>query len=234
MIYVMRITVAQLLVTPDIAKNKEKVLSVLRAAQPNDWVVFPECMLTGYFPEEEWFMKGISFEAVNAALSEIEEVIKDRQCYCLLGAATLSDGKWHNSTVMYDPTGSMLAYSKVEVSDLDKKYFEAGTLNPVYTMGNVTFGVQICREVLFPAAWAQLKKQGAQVVFHINNAIKPYDDVWEHVIIARAVENSYVVCSVNNAAEPQKLSSYLVDSTGRTLVHAERQREQVVTYEIEL
>jgi hypothetical protein len=52
----------------------------------------------------------------------------------------------------------------------------------VYAVDGVKAGVQICWELLFPWQWAQLKRDGAQVVFHVNNAVKPEDAFWEHVL----------------------------------------------------
>jgi predicted amidohydrolase len=92
----------------------------------------------------------------------------------------------------------------------------------------------VCREILFPQAWLGLKQRGAQVVFHLNNALKPYDDVWEHILIARAVENRMFVCSVNNAAPPQKLTSYLVAPSGQVLLRANEQVVQTLSYEVDL
>ncbi len=73
-----------------------------------------------------------------------------------------------------------------------------------------------------------------QIVFHINNAIKPHDEVWQHMLIARAIENGVFVCSVNNAAPPQRLAPA---SSTRPDACSPRQRRspiEIVTCEIDL
>jgi predicted amidohydrolase len=65
-------------------------------------------------------------------------------------------------------------------------------------------------------------------------SIKPHDQVWEHLFVARAVENQVFVCSVNNAAPPQKLTSYLVAPSGDILLRAKEQTEQLLSYEMDL
>jgi predicted amidohydrolase len=134
---------------------------------------------------------------------------------------------------MFSHNKDRQVYKKIELSDIDKNHFKEGEKLPIYEMGGIKFGVQICRELLFPLAWSKLKEQGAQIIFHINNAIKPYDNVWEHIVIARAVENSVFVCSVNNASEPQELASYLVDPSGKALLKAEKQQNQTLTANIQ-
>jgi len=53
----MRLTIAQLCIERDMERNKEKMLSILRAACSDDWIVFPEGVLSGYFPEEDGYLR---------------------------------------------------------------------------------------------------------------------------------------------------------------------------------
>jgi predicted amidohydrolase len=68
----------------------------------------------------------------------------------------------------------------------------------------------------------------------LNNALNPHDAIWEHVLITRALENAMYVCSVNNAAPPQQLTSYLIAPNGHVMLKAERQTEQVLSATIDL
>src|SRR5689334_1247027 len=94
--HALRITIAQLSVERTMPQNKEKLLSVLNSAQPGDWVIFPEGILTGYFPEEETFLSTIRPETVNQTIQELGQAVQRLQCYCLFGSATFSNGSWHN------------------------------------------------------------------------------------------------------------------------------------------
>lgn len=230
----MKVTLAQLQLSDNLTSNKNKVLNVLSRAEVNEWIVFPECTLTGYFPKEDSFLKDTSPEAVDQAIAAIAEVVKEKGCYCILGTAKYEDGAWYNAAVLISPEGVADTYKKFAVSELDKRHFRAGSEPKVYTMGGVTFGVQICRDLVFPEQWQSLKKQGAQIIFHSNNAINPYDDVWEHIILARAIENQLFVASSNNCAEPGELTSYLASPAGKALLKAEKQTEQVLSADINL
>ncbi len=230
----MRVNIVQFCVGQDIASNQQKILSALRLVQPNDWIVFPECALTGYFPEEDTFLEKINPTDVDQAVQEIEREVYLRQCHCLFGAATFSSGAWYNSVLVQSYTSTPEMYHKMRLSRLDKQHFTPGRNVPVYQIGGVHIGIQVCREVVFPEPWLNLKRNGAQIIFHINNAIKPYDAKWEHILITRAIENRLFVCSVNNAASPQKLTSYLIAPSGKMVLKADEQAEQTLVQTIDL
>jgi predicted amidohydrolase len=230
----MKITLVQMDVGRDLVGNTNKILSVLQSAQRGEWIAFPEGALTGYFPEEPDFLGRNNQEAVERAIQDIAQAVKQAQCHCLFGTALFADNVWYNAVVFQSYAGEQRLYRKIQLSALDKRHFTPGNDIPVFAADGITTGIQVCREILFPDAWSGLKQRGAQVVFHINNALKPYDDVWKHLVIARAVENRMFVCSVNNAAPPQKLTSYLVAPTGRILLEADEQAEQTLSFEVDL
>ncbi len=85
----------------------------------------------------------------------------------------------------------------------------------------------MCRELLFPEQWRALKLQGAQLIFHINNAIQPQDAIWRRILITRALENQIYIVSVNNPASLQaqaisldlsQVSQYYVEQMRSDLV----------------
>jgi predicted amidohydrolase len=230
----MRIVLAQMRVERELAKNRETMSSLLQHAQPEDWVVFPEGALTGYFPDETSYLAATAREDVDAALAELRAHVAQRRCHCLVGTVRSVVGGWRNSAALISPAGEVRWYDKRRLSRVDSRHFVAGDELPVYAVDGVRVGVQICWELLFPAQWAQLKRDRAQVVFHLNNAVKPEDAFWEHVLLTRAFENRYFVCSVNNAAVSQTLASYVVAPSGATLLRSELRVERALACDIDL
>jgi predicted amidohydrolase len=55
----MKITLAQLPISEDIKKNQYLMIKTLSSAKKDEWVVFPEGMLSGYFPQEQSFIQSI-------------------------------------------------------------------------------------------------------------------------------------------------------------------------------
>jgi predicted amidohydrolase len=230
----MRIVIAQMRVERELARNRETICSHLESARPQDWVVFPEGALTGYFPDEADYLATIGHLDVEDALEELRAVVARQRCHCLVGMARYAADGWRNAAVIMSPEGEVGSYEKNTLSALDSRHFLAGDRLSVYEIEGAKIGVQICWELLFPWQWTQLKRDGAQVVFHINNAVKPADAFWEHVLLARAFENRYFVCSVNNAAATQTLSSYLIAPSGDVLLKCEPGVEEVLACEIDL
>lgn len=230
----MKITIAQLVVGRDISANLMRMKAVLESASPGDWVVFPEGVLSGYFPEDVAFMDGLDPDRIEAGISEIEKVVQASKCNCIFGSATYSGNAWHNSVVTITDEAQKYLYHKIELSGLDRLRFEPGTTSDVIRTGDLTFGVLACREVLFPAMWSKLKQAGAQIVFHINNAIQPHDRIWDHIFITRAIEQGIFVCSVNNGSPPQELASCLIAPSGQILIKTKSGCDDLQSAEIDL
>jgi omega-amidase len=230
----MKITLAQLCVERNISQNKKKILSAIDSIGPGDWIMFPECALTGYFPGDKRYLQDTDPEAVNVAIKEIHQAIRHVQCTCIYGSATCENGAWYNTAIVEGASGESYHYHKIKLHPLERKHFDAGDVLAPYLVAGVPVGVQICREIMYSEPWARLKGAGARLLVHVNNAIQPHDQIWKHLYITRALENSVFVCSVNNAASPQQLASYLVSPLGAVLVESELQKEQVLSCEIDL
>ena len=230
----MKITIAQLQVGRDLVKNKERILHVLSSAHAHDWVIFPEGMLFGYFPEDAGFLESLDAARIEAGIRQIQQIVTDRQCTCLLGSVVLAEDRWHNAVIALNSSGQQHRYHKIELSALDRQHFSPGRGVVAYEIDGTCFGIQACRELLFPQPWMDLKRAGSKIIFHINNAIQKHDDLWKHLLIGRAIEQGIFVCSVNNAAPPQTLASYLIDPSGRVILETDPQRDQTLSAEIDL
>lgn len=230
----MKIHIAQLVVETELSVNFAKIKRVLAGVQSGEWVVFPEASLSGYFPDAPNYTSRLNAAEIEQAIVEIHDFVRARGCFCVLGTARHSKGKWENAAVVLSPTGPAETYAKIQLSALDARHFRPGPFVPVFHIDGVRVGIQLCRELLFPNQWAQLRQAGVKMVIHLNNAIKPHDAIWEHVLITRALEHAMYVCSINNAAPPQELTSYLVAPNGKLLLKAARQTEEVLTTNIDL
>lgn len=230
----MKIHLAQLVVENELPVNFTKIKRVLAGVQAGEWVVFPEASLSGYFPDDPHYTSRLNAAEIEQAIVEIHDIVRARGCFCVLGTARHFKEKWENAAVVLCPTGPAETYAKIQLSALDARHFRPGPFVPVFHIDGVRVGIQLCRELLFPNQWAQLRQAGAKMVIHLNNAIKPHDAIWEHVVITRALEHAMYVCSINNAAHPQELTSYLVAPNGKLLLKAARQTEEVLTTNIDL
>lgn len=229
----MKTRVTQLIVTKDIQENLNKVISVLQESTQGEWVLFPEGMISGYYPEDENFLSQLNTDAIDKALDTVTQIVKEKNIVCLIGSALKENDTWYNCSIYLSPDQKII-YRKNNLSILDRNHFSAGNELKVYEQDNIKFGIEMCRELTFPEQWKLLKKNGAQVIFHINNAIKESDKIREQVLVARAFENQVWVCSVNNAASSQTMSSMIIDPSGKVVWQSTPQREEIHTEELDL
>ncbi|MCJ7805651.1 carbon-nitrogen hydrolase family protein [Patescibacteria group bacterium] len=229
----MKVRIAQVSVSKDIHTNLDKVISILQNSSSNEWVLFPEGMISGYYPEEETFLSQLNSNAIEQALDKVDKITKEKNINCLVGSALKLDNNWYNCTIFINPNQKII-YRKNNLSIPDRNHFSAGNELKTYKEENVSFGIQMCRELIFPEQWKILKKNGAQVIFHVNNAIKESDKIWEQILVARAFENQFWVCSVNNAASPQTMCSMIIDPYGKIVWQSTPQKEEVHTENIDL
>lgn len=229
----MKVRIVQLSVSKEISDNLDRVISVLHNACSGEWILFPEGMISGYYPEEESFLSLLDNNAIVRAVNKIEEVVKQKKLNCLIGSVYKVDNQWYNATIFISPN-QKIVYRKVNLSTLDRNHFSAGNELKIYNENSVSFGIQMCRELVFPEQWKLLKKANAQIIFHINNSIKETDKVREAVLVARAFENQMWVCSVNNASHPQAMRSMIIDPLGKIIWQSTPQKEEEHIEEINL
>ncbi len=230
----MKLKIAQLVVSKNIAVNKAKIIEVLQSAEEDQWLIFPEALLSGYYPNDPDYTDHLDWDLISEHLREIKELTMRMKCHCILGSAVKDEGVWKNSVMIFSYFEEDQSHHKIELSALDKKHFSAGDSCSIHRIGEIKFGIQACREVLFPERWSNLKADGAQIIFHINNALHPRDALWQHVLITRAIENGIFVISVNNSDQPQALPSFLINPGGEILEESVPQSEQIITRTISL
>jgi len=229
----MTVKLAQLKVSPNISLNVEKIKKILTTAKSGEWILFPEGMISGYYPEDDDFLKKLDNTEIEKAIGEIEDLVFTKKANCLIGTALKIKDQWFNTTIILS-NGQRKIYRKNNLSILDRQHFSAGSEIKVMSDDSFLFGVAMCRELIFPEQWRLLKKKKAQVIFHINNAIRPIDKLRENVLITRALENQYWVCSVNNATAPQTMKSMVINPQGEIVWASTPQKEELGEVNIDL
>lgn len=230
----MKVTVAQLQPTVSVSKNTTSILKSIEES-PTGTVVFPEGMLSGYDVNDKNWLKNLSFIELKDAVGRIKRLAKQKQVDVIFGSAWQIGGSWFNCGLYINSIGELShAYSKINLAEMDKSYFQAGDSLPVFTLNGITAGIQICREVRYPEQWRALAIKGAKIFFHLNNAQKSTDAVWEHLLISRAYENQSLVISVNVAGPAQVLPSFVIDPNGNILAKTNLKRKELVIVDIQL
>jgi len=156
------------------------------AAHGCDFVVFPECALTAFFPH--WYYDGeeeidayFEREMPNAATQPLFDRARELGVGFYLGYAELdvTDGSKHryNTSILVDKGGRVVGkYRKVHLpghrdhepgrpfQNLEKRYFEVGNLGfPVFRAFGGIVGMAICNDRRWPETYRMLCLNGAEV-----------------------------------------------------------------------
>ena len=113
--------------------------------------------------------------------------------------AERGDGRCYNTTVVFDPEGSVVArYRKLHLFDVDVPggvtYRESNTMRRgeevvSCEIAGTTIGLSICYDLRFPELFRALRDRGARVIFlPAAFTLMTGKDHWETLIRARAIE----------------------------------------------
>ena len=121
------------------------------------------------------------------------------------------DGKYFNTAIVIQNGRLLGKYRKVHLFEPN---FQPGTEYPVFTVDGVTFGINICYDARFPEGAAELKRQGAQVIFYpLNNRLptqKADNYRQKHVpnLVARAQETGCWIVSADVYDQEETMTGY--------------------------
>ncbi len=244
----LRIALAQInSVVGDLEGNLRRILEVLAQARVAgaDLVAFPELALTGYPPEDLLLKPG--FVADN--LCALDELVRrsgtefpgitavvgfvDRQADIYNAAAVIHDG--HLAGVYYKQY-----LPNYGVFD-ENRYFQAGTLSPIFEINGVQVGVNICEDIWYPTGPATLQAHaGAELLVNINAS--PYfagkNDFREKMLATRAADNGLIVAYVNLVGGQDELifdgSSMIFDQGGTLIARARQCAEDLLVADLDV
>ncbi len=190
---------------------------------------------------ESFVSQGVAYTALEEIAEPIPGPTTDlvasyaraNHCYILCPLigdhGTTKQGRFHNNAVLFDRQGHIVGmYSKIHpvVQGSEFQSLELGVTPgseaEVFETDFGHIGVQICFDLMYPEAWAELKRKGAEVVFWCS----AYDG-GKHLSIPAWLHHYYIVSSV------QSRYSRVVGILGQTLAKT-GWHDRVLAYTLDL
>lgn len=241
----LRVALAQLNFTVgDISGNSKKIIANIADARDKgaDIVVFPELAITGYPPEDLLLKQGFLDDNL-AALDQI--ALSTEGITAIVGFVDVGKDIYNSAAIIHDGKVVGIQHKfflpNYGVFDEDR-YFQAGTKISTYTLGNVTFGVEVCEDVWYangPHA-AEALLGGAQLIIDINSS-PYYAKKWrfrEMMLGTRAVDNTCSIVYLNAVGGQDELifdgQSMVISPSGDVLFRAKAFEEQLAIVDIDL
>ena len=158
-------------------------------------------------------------------------------------------GVYYNTAAVYDAGGAYLGkYRKNHIPHVnpgfwEKFYFRPGNLGyPTFETAYARVGVYICYDRHFPEGARALGLNGAEIVFNPSATVAGLSEyLWKLEQPAHAVANAFFVGAINRVGHeaPWNIGefygqSYFCDPRGRIVAEAARDRDELVTAELDL
>ena len=240
----LRIALAQMNATVgDLDGNTAKILDYIHRARDlgADLVAFPELAITGY-PPEDLLLKPKFIQDNRERLQRIVEASRD--IVVVVGFVDLCEDLYNAAAVIQN--GTLLGvYHKhylptYGVFDEDR-YFERGESSPVFALGDVVIGANICEDIWYSTGPTSAQSAlGAQVIVNVNGS--PYHRgkraSRERMLATRAADNLAIVAYVNLVGGQDELvfdgGSAVFDQNGEVVARASEFEEDMLVADLDI
>jgi NAD+ synthase (glutamine-hydrolysing) len=204
-----------------------------------DIVAFPELCIPGY-PPEDLLLKP---QFVAANLHALDEVIAASHGIVTIVGFVDKTADTHNAAAIICDGELKGVYHKQYLPNYavfdEFRYFDAGQSAPVFKLGDVTIGVNICEDIWYPGGPTQEQAlAGAQLI--INISASPYHAGKGHgrerMIATRAEDNAVALAYVNLVGGQDELvfdgQSLVVDERGELLARGKAFEEDFIVVDL--
>ena len=173
-----------------------------------DIIAFPELAVTGY-PPEDLLLKPHFIDENIDAVKEICKAVGD--FVVIVGFVDRRDDIYNAAAVIHQ--GKLVdVYHKIHLPNYgvfdEFRYFRPGKRYPVYRMGHVKFGINICEDIWYADGPASVQaKNGAEFVININAS--PYhmgkSSTRASMLASRAFDNNLAIAYLNTVGGQDEL-----------------------------
>jgi predicted amidohydrolase len=203
-------------------------------------VCFAEMNVSGYGLRQEMEsfaepIPGPSSEAVLKMAREYDLVI-------LAGLAEKAEkNQYFISHFAAGPDGLIGFYRKIHLGPPEEGTYRAGSECPVFSFGQVRFGIELCFDGHFPELSTLLALKGAEVIFvpHASprESAAEKKERWLRYLPARAYDNSIFLVACNLLGETESGlafsgSALILDPKGEILAESRDGGEEIVLAEL--
>ncbi len=216
----------QMPIVLDIQQNIRQILALLEQTRPNKLLVLPEGAISGY-QDDLSFLTHIDTAQLAKAIERIADAVVARRVHLVVGSCLWEEQQWWNAGIYFAPDRQRFIYRKVNLATNERGSMSAGSELPVFPMrfeqGQITVGIQLCREIRFPEQWRYLAMQGAELFLYLTNAANPKERtyIWRSHLISRATENQRFLVGANVAHARQHCPTLIIAPNGEVLDEVE-------------
>ena len=238
-----RIALAQINpVVGDLSGNVQKIISYIKKARALkvELIAFPELAITGYPPEDLVLKPQFVSDNINA-LDQVKAASND--ITAIVGFVDSNKGLF-NAAALISNNRLIDVYHKKHLPNYgvfdEYRYFHRGRRLPVYDLGGIKIGVNICEDIWYKEPSKIQAQSGAEIIININAS--PYHigkvTFRENLVSTRVSESGVIIAYVNMVGGQDELvfdgGSFVVDGEGKTIVKGVQFEEELISVDIEI
>lgn len=227
----------------DFKGNTQKIIKFIKDASKfcPDIIAFPELAITGY-PPEDLILKPQFISDNLQALRQIQKEVSDS--ILILGFIDRQDDIYNAAAIIYQ--GKIIdVYHKIHLPNYgvfdEFRYFQAGTRYPIYELGNIKFGVNICEDIWYPEGPSNIQSLGG-AEFIINLNASPYhiakSNFRKKMLSTRAFDNNMIIAYLNTVGGQDELvfdgHSLVIDQNGDVIAEGKIFEEDIISVDLDL
>lgn len=187
--------------------DKQANMNALEAAlaampQGTDLVVLPELFTTGFVDNKEQAV-ALAETGQGDTVRAIEKLAEKHNC-AICGSFLAKSGVWlFNRAFFVEPSGECTFYDKRHLFSLsnEPQIMSPGHEPiPVVRFRGWNIAMAVCYDLRFPV-WLRNKGLKYDLLVIVANWPKKREYQWEHLLIARAIENQCYVIGANRGGE---------------------------------
>jgi 5-aminopentanamidase len=235
---------------PLCTNSSMKVLSLIREqvdrceSRGVEILCCPECVIGG-LADYARRPTDIAIDVEGGELRKLLAPLASDRVTTILGFTEIDrGGRLFNSAAVF-LKGSVVGRYRKLYPAINKSVYDSGDTLPVFTVGDLTFGILICLDSNYYEPARIMATQGAAALFVPTNNGLPLAKAGPELIaqarnidIARALENSVSVIRADVAGRTESLVSYgssgIVDPDGKVLQSARQLGPDLVVADIEI
>lgn len=226
----------------DLEGNLKKILEYMEIARGLgvDVLCFPELAITGY-PPEDLLLKPSFIEDNLEALDRVREA--SQSITVVVGFVDRNEDIYNAAAIISDKR-LVDVYHKRFLPNYgvfdENRYFQSGVRAPVYKMGSVVFGVNICEDIWYPGdpTREQALLGGAEMIINISSS--PYHaskvSSRERMLSIRASDYSVILVFCNLVGGQDELvfdgHSVVISERGEVIARASGFKEELLVTDV--
>jgi len=178
----------------DKPKNVDRMLSTLSEIKVADIVCLPEA----------WTGRGLFLEEKECELllSSLCRLAAEKGYNLLAGGLFNRRGeKIFDTCHIISRNGKVIGFCDKRFPSTafnEREFTSPGNVSPVFKVDNVNIGILICVDALYPELARNLALNNASIIFNPSNIPQNRSELWKHVSVTRAAENTVFYVFVNN------------------------------------